>query len=296
MSETPKSAPDLSPNLSPNLSNERLVTYLDGSLVAEDRAALEAALAKDKAAREQLELLRDGDRAFRDSFDDLLSAAPADRLQDLLAKAEAMAAHRRGTPANDSGGRKWVQPAALAASLLLAVAVGYLAGRTSGGGDGSRVAAQESQEGWTPASEPSKHAAWRQAVADYQVLYTRETLAGLGADRGQQDAGLARVGTQLGLELAPNAVMAPELDYKRAQILEFGDQPLAQLAYLHEDEIPVAFCITRLDQVDQAPRAERLQGLNVVHWIKDGFAFMVIGDAPEDLLDKIGRGLAERVG
>ena len=291
MSETPKSASDPSPDL----SDERLVTYLDGSLVAEDRAALEAALAKDKAAREQLELLRDGDRAFRDSFDDLLSAAPADRLQDLLAKAEAMATHRRGTPADGGGGgRKWLQPAALAASLLLAVAVGYLAGRASG--DGSRVAAQESQAGRTPASEPSRHEAWRQAVADYQVLYTRETLAGLGADRGQQDDGLARVGAQLGLELAPNAVMAPELDYKRAQVLEFGDQPLAQLAYLHEDEIPVAFCITRLDQADQAPRAERLQGLNVVHWIKDGFAFMVIGDAPEDLLDKIGRGLADRVG
>ena len=292
MSETPKNASDPSPDL----SDERLVTYLDGSLVAEDRAALEAALAKDKAAREQLELLRDGDRAFRDSFDDLLSAAPADRLRDLLAKAEAMATHRRGTPADGGGGRKWLQPAALAASLLLAVAVGYLAGRASGDGDGSRVAAQESEAGRTPASEPSRHEAWRQAVADYQVLYTRETLAGLGADRGRQDDGLARVGAQLGLELAPNAVMAPELDYKRAQVLEFGDQPLAQLAYLHEDEIPVAFCITRLDQADQAPRAERLQGLNVVHWIKDGFAFMVIGDAPEDLLDKIGRGLADRVG
>ena len=294
MSETPKSSSDPSPDSSPDLSDERLVTYLDGSLVAEDRTALEAALAKDKAAREQLELLRDGDRAFRDSFDDLLSAAPADRLQDLLAKAEAMAVHRRGTPTDDSGGRKWLQPAALAASLLLAVAAGYLAGRASG--DGSLVAARESQAGRTPASEPSRHEAWRRAVADYQVLYTRETLAGLGADRGRQDDGLARVGAHLGLELAPNAVMAPELDYKRAQVLEFGDQPLAQLAYLHEDEIPVAFCITRLDRADQAPRAERLQGLNVVHWIKDGFAFMLIGDAPEDLLDKIGRGLADRVG
>lgn len=273
----------------PSISDEQLLAYADGKASGEERAALDAALTGDPALQARLGALRSGDRPFRESFDHLLDSAPRDRLQALLADAEATAAPTPGS-AGGTGPTKgaaagWFRPAAFAASLLLAVGLGYLGGLLPSNGDRSSTMA-------TLAAED----AWRLAVAEYQVLYTRETLAGLRDDRTQQQSALRRVGDTLGLALSADAVTVPELDYKRAQILRFEDQPLAQLAYLHDDRTPVAFCITRTDQPDDDPRAERLKELNVVHWIKDGFAFMIIGDLPDDLLDRIGRRLADSMG
>ena len=272
------------------ISDETLLAYLDGALPAEERAAIDEVLRHAPAVRERLDLLRAGDRPFRESFDHLLQGAPNDRLQELLASAEASLppagqTPAAQTPANDSGPAPWLKSGALVACLLLAVGLGYLGGTVPGGSDTSAVTATLDPED-----------AWRLAVAEYQVLYTRETLANLDDSPPAQQAGLDRVGTHLGLALPPDSIQVADLEFKRAQILRFGDQPLAQLAYLHADRIPIAFCITGSQQPDQAPQAERLKGLNVVHWVKDGFAYMVIGDLPDDQLGRIGQHLSEEVG
>ena len=269
------------------ISDGDLVAYLDGELEGGARVAVETAVAADESLRARLETLRAGDRPFRAGFDALLDSAPTQRLQDILATAEVGVAQATASPVDDGAAARWRRPAALAASLLLAVGIGYLAGQIPGGGGPSAPTE-------TARSDPA--GAWRLAVAEYQALYTRETLANLTGSRDQQEAGLKRVGAALGLTLPVERITVPELDYKRAQILRFDDQPLAQLAYLHAGEIPVAFCITRSDHQDQARQSEQLKGLNVVHWIKDGFAFMVIGALPEGLLDRIGRRLADGVG
>lgn len=239
------------------VSDGELVALLDGELSVDDQSRVLDALEDDARLRQRLELLRSADLPFKQAFEPLLQQAPRERLERMVGVAIKQAEMPR--PRMLRG--RW-RMAAIAAGVVVALGVVFQAGR---------IIEQ-------PAS-PSPD--WHQAVADYQILYSRETLAGPALPPGAQADGLERVGKVLGVDLdhARNAV--PGLDFKRAQLLEFGDQPLAQLAYLHDDRTPLAFCIRRTDEAPGPPESERLHGLNARHWVRHGLGFIVIGDLPD---------------
>src|SRR5690606_5179583 len=131
--------------------------YLDGELDAAGRADLERRLAADSELKAQLDRLARGSLAWRPAFDLLLAEAPADRLAAILAGAERAAA----SPAAGRRPAVWQMAAAAAVLLVLGSLCGFGAAR------------------WlAPVPQVvAERPGWREVVADYVGLYTKETLA-----------------------------------------------------------------------------------------------------------------------
>ena len=237
------------------ITDEDLVAYLDGALLPARREAVDAALAHDPALREQLDALRIDVPAIRTAFDAHAATAPLDRLQRVLA--EAPEPRRSRMPGS------WL---AIAASLVIGVALGQAPSYLF----------------------PQEHAPdWRTAVADYQVLYTTATLASLHQSTAALNGNAAEVSASLGRPISFAVLASGGLDFKRAQILTFNGQPLAQYAYLDAAGAPIAFCATRTGEPDRPVQTTTLRGLTEAHWSRDGYGFMVIGGHNPDEIRKL---------
>jgi hypothetical protein len=122
------------------ISDETLMAYADGELDAADRASVEAAMQADPEIGKRVARHRALRETMRGAFSAVLQEPVPDRLiaaaRQRVAKSavvdlsEARAAARQKTaPAP----RRW-QPAAMAASLLLGLGLGFMAWHGSGGG------------------------------------------------------------------------------------------------------------------------------------------------------------------
>ncbi len=283
--------------------DEDLVAYLDGELSLSDRQSIDQALSESADLRQRLEQLRQGGRPFREAFDTLLDQAPMDRLMAALPEptlSASVISTSKATPprpAND-----W-QSIGVAAMLLLTLGIGFAVGfGTSSDRAGQResalLAELDEMEAELEEAEAAADAApvvtakgWRQAVADYQMLFTTESLT---PDQGGGDA-LALASERVGLPLDPATRAASGLQFRRAQLLAFKDKPLVQLAYLGDDGVPVAFCIIASNKPEAETQYEVRNGLGIVHWIIGGYGLMVIGDLPEDRLNRIASDLRKSI-
>lgn len=263
------------------LRDEHLVAYLDGELPAPERDAISHRLAVDPRLLDRLNHLKKGERSFRAAFEPLLADAPEDALR---AKLEAQLRRVRDPDKASRLARLPLRGGAVAAALLIGLGVGLFVG---------------TRADLTPRRESgpvlSHSEAFRQAVAEYQALYSYATLANQPNDRDTHDVQLARISRAIGIALPLEAVSVTPLVFKRAQILQFQGMRLAQLAYLSGRK-PVAFCIVRNRASDRAPAVERRKGLAIVHWAQGGRGFMVIGDMPEEDLQRIAADLRTRLG
>ena len=217
----------------------------------------------------------------------MLEAAPAQKLQGQLEEARSTTATLDTVSSSRSGYWGW----AMAACLVLAVGLGFAVGDRFARFD-LQIAAKTSVK--TPARPKAK--GWRQVVADYHALYSKETLEDAGGNTQSQDQRLIAASKLLSIELKRDQLAVDKLDYKRAQILRFKKKPLAQMAYLYDGNVPVAFCILPSGKPAHGPKQEVRNGMQVVHWIKGGFGFMLIGKVPADGLNKIAKMLEGRFG
>src|SRR4029077_10582092 len=119
--------------------------------------------------------------------------------------------------------------------------------------------------------------AWRQAVAEYMLLYTPETISGIADDPSHLEHELAVVGAKLGVRLSPSELSLPDIALKRAQILQYDGKPLGQVAYLDPHDGVMALCIYADSHQGIVPTTEQRVGLNIVHWASHGRAFMLVG-------------------
>ena len=237
------------------ITDEDLVAYLDSELPAARRATVDAALAMDPGLREQLDALRIDVPAIRAAFDAHAASAPVDRLERVLAEMPAPR-RRRASPT-------WL---AIAASLVIGVALGQ-----------------------APSYLFPRHETpdWRTAVADYQALYATATLANLHQDATALKSNVAAVSAAVGRPIGLASLTVDGLDFKRAQILTFNGQPLAQYAYLDAGGAPIAFCITRTGETDRPVQTTTLRGLAEADWSSGGYGFMVIGGHNPDEIRKL---------
>jgi anti-sigma factor RsiW len=254
-----------------NIDDGVLTAYLDGELAGAERAALEKRFLTEPALKVRLDHLGRGGRAFGPAYDALMAAAPADRLEAILAKAkDARGRARRGQGAR----RKLV---ALAAAVVIFVA---------GGLAGHFIPGTEQAQGDT---------AWRQVVADYQGLTTTETLAAIPDNPGTIAQELTLIGGKLSLDLSSQKLALPDAALKRADLFQFAGKPLVQLAYLTDADGPVAFCIIANGHADAGPAFEQREGFNIVYWTDGGHSYMLIGKAPRATLEAYAGDLAARV-
>ncbi len=255
-------------------TDAELVAWLDGELPTAERGALEARLQTDVALKARLDHLAAGGRPFAEAFDTLLAAAPAGRLEDILAQARIRAA-RGGAMGGTRTGLGRRRFAAVAAGLLI-----FAAGAAVGFGLPRVV--QRPEE----IAETSAASDWREVVAEYLTLYSNETLADIPEDAAQREKELATVAGKLALDMSPDKVALPELTLKRAQLFDLEGRPLAQIAYLSSYG-PVAFCVIADDQGDAGREFEERHGRGIVYWSKGGHAFMLIGKVPRPQLEAL---------
>ncbi|WP_108883532.1 hypothetical protein [Anderseniella sp. Alg231-50] len=239
------------------ITPETLTAYLDGELDEHQaKEVRERSLADAQLASELAELQIDRDRMSKDYLA-LGAGAPVDELRSALAM--------DAEPANDvktgAGNRRLLVAAACAACLAIGVLVGS--------GSGNLTTADKS---------------WREAVAEYQVLYSAETLKWNAIAPAEVDKTLEHLSGRIGVTLTRQALKVPIADFRRGQMLRFGSRPLVQLAYLHDGVTPVAFCITQDGAPDADLATEVREGLPIVHWARNGTSYMVIGDVPNEQL------------
>ncbi|WP_416900063.1 MAG: anti-sigma factor family protein [Minwuia sp.] len=265
----------------PALSDEELTAYLDGELPLEARREVNRVLSVSEDARERLEMLRRGERPFAEAFDVLLGQAPLDRLRAGIPVAPAAAPQA----ATASGG--WA-PMAAAAAVLVALVGGFLGGMVMPQGAIQTAGVEATTE---PAATPAPRG-WRQAVADYQSLFTGDSLTPYQGG----DSGLELANATAGFDFEPLTADVDGLNFRRIQVLQFNQKPLVQLAYLSVDQQPVSFCVIASGNPNSEAAFETRNGLGIVHWVQGGFGYMLIGDLEEAQLGQIASALKSRLG
>lgn len=115
---------------------------------------------------------------------------------------------------------------------------------------------------------------WRDFAAAYHLLYRTETLAGERVG----DGGIGVVSSALGRDLSP-LTEVQGLDFRRAQVLGWQDQPLVQLAYLDAQGRPFAICVIEASESSPLMETAERHGLPTASFHTGVFQVMVIGAA-----------------
>ncbi len=253
------------------ITDEMLVAYIDRQIPDVEASVIERAIAESPDLQRRVSILESGSRPFADAFASLLGQHSSGLQQDV----EHMLSSQY-PPKSNLANRWGVDRRAVMASGAIAGVmgvVGYWIGRSS-----------------APDMDN-----WREAVAQYHKLYSDQTLEQVADAPAVTDEALARTAHVLGLPLSRAMLETPGLTYKRAQILQFEDKPLAQIAYVSQRGKPLAFCIRRMKADAALPQAESRAGLSVVHWLQGGFGFMVVADMGPQELQRIAATFSDRI-
>lgn len=228
-----------------DISDETLTAYLDAALDDADMERVSQALAQDPALSARLDALSVPVGDLRSAFDTMLRDVP----DDIVPVQPPQAQHSK------------LMLAAAACALL---ALGTVLGIT--------------------VAKPKQTLAgnWQEYVAAYQALYVEDTLNVVDQTTAEKQAQLARVSSRLGRPLDA-ATDVPGFDFKRAQVLGYKGNPLVQMAYLTDDNVPMALCIIKSSDKDVLTTM-RLEGLEAAGWSDGTFAYLLIGgDNPNQI-------------
>lgn len=244
-------------------TDEMLVAFMDGELNADESMRVESWIARDPVTAERFDFLTRSSLPFTEAFAPLLESAPKE-LDAMLASLP--------SPASPAASASRLSRRGFLGTAAACLIAGIAIDRTS--------VFVERQLKKTPEDEH-----WRAVVAEYLELYTPDTLSSLATDRATQVAQLNTVGEKMGMALTPETIALADADFRRAQLLQYDGQPLAQLAYLDPQAGPVALCFIPSDHGPASPQMERRKDMNVVYWSSSRHAFMLIGYAPFDRLE-----------
>jgi len=242
-----------------------LLAYVDNELPPERRAEVETAVAASADLAARLRALHASDLPYAAAFESQalppVPEALAKRIEDLVSVHPSSRQPR--LPA-------WHRLAAAYAAGVLCCAVALKLFLV------------------LPASltSTSPVAPWIKAVADYQELYSRATLANVREDPVLSAHVILDLQTNDGLRVVVPDLRAVGLAFKRVQRLSFHQQAVVQMAYLPERGEPVAVCVTRDARANEAPLALKLGTLQIVSWRRNQLGYVLVGHFPErELLD-----------
>ncbi|MGH1441198.1 MAG: anti-sigma factor family protein [Cellvibrionaceae bacterium] len=233
-------------------TDEELTAYLDGEYEYTRADEIKKALAHDQNLKTRLEQLSFGKEDLRMAFDDILDVAPdLEPIQEQEAQAKS---------AFQTRSKIW-QPSFASAAAFALICFGL--------GLGSHFI--------LPKAEALN--GWQAYVAAYQALYINSTLSHIDNDNEQKAIELQRVSSALGKEIVlDNINSLQQLDYKRAQILGYKGQPLAQLTFLSSTDAPIALCIIRSQSTAlREINMTELEGMSSASWEKEGYSYLLIG-------------------
>ena len=246
-----------------------LVALIDNELDESRRTALLARLAADQWLRERYEELRRTGAPLAACLDELLTQAPLARLRAAL-------------PAEEPPRRPSRRFSGIALRDLAAGMIGILAAGAAAWVALSLGLLGERQD-------------WRTVVVEYTNLYTNETFSPLNPDASLQAIELRALGARVGVDLTPESVALPGLQFTVAFMLSYNGAPLGVVAYVDPSGAPVALCIIANDAPDAPMRSERRDNLSLAWWSRGGRGRLVIGRIPEEQAVALAQTLEKRI-
>ena len=235
-----------------DITDEMLTAFLDGEADPKTAKVIADLMTANPALAARFEGLKVPKPAIREAFDRAMEAAPTAKLEALL--------QRPSSVRSDGDHRSWFLrgPSMALTASLLAFVIGLSAGRLI--------------------LPPDSGEDWRMAVAEYQALYSRETLGSDAPDPIDAENAIRSVAAKVGAPILPKTLVSLDhLAFKRAQILRWGSEPLAQFAFLSDRGEPFALCVTPVIEENQPIDSGKLKGLATSSWIQSGVAYIVIG-------------------
>ncbi len=235
-------------------SDEQIIAYLDGKLDMEQGQALH----RDRQFDDELDAYIASLEIDTNELANLSQEMPLDTPQFDFETTSAAKTSAK-TPL-------WKQTA-IAASVLAVFGAGFLTSSL------------------LPSNNPPP-ANWVQAVAEYQMLYSGETLKLLQKSDDQTAQEVAVIGRKLDIILTRSDLNLNGLKLRRSQFLTFKNKPLVQFAYLDDNGVPISFCIIKRENKPDQPMKARamVAGQNAAVWSAGEFGFVVIGKAKPSVI------------
>jgi anti-sigma factor RsiW len=276
------------------LSDEHLLIYLQQSLTAAQSDELEQELLRSPEWATRLLHLRQGDLPYTAAFAQEALPETSVQLSDKVKHWCQLSANPKRTPPQKaSQANRWRQlwiggpwqfdTSAFGGIRRLSSAVAVFAIGISVGLVGSSL----HQASVSPAP-------WEQAVAHYQRLYQRETVASLRYDPVDSARVLDQAAQRYGLKIAIPDFSQQGLELKRVQMLGLLGKPIIQIVYLPKNGSPIALCITTASAqpMTSSPGLDATDdylGQRLLSWRYAGAAYLLIGEHSPQQLQQLQR-------
>ena len=249
------------------LSDELLVAYVDGQLARKQTSAVDKVLEQDDVIARRVDALKDAHSRLEAAFDAILAGEQAD-------------AEAKPVPQGpglfipwDTLAKTGLAAAGMAAALMLMVA-GY--GWPLGLPDFARRSVGTADPDYVGSLPPS----WQEEAARAQALLGRASLE-VGLDsQGNRDLTAFQLAQAIGPSLALPDLAPQGFTFMRAQLLQVGEEPLAQILYLGSSGAPLAL-YAKKGEGTFAPSFKRYGGLGSVTWSQGGISYLLAGEKPE---------------
>jgi anti-sigma factor RsiW len=256
-----------------NVDDTLLMSYVDGELSPEQRAEIEGAIAHSDDLAARAAALRASVLPYRAAYDrQTIPPVPASLTHRINELASVSARRERSAP---RGGRRFPMQWAAAAFVAGAICSGVLTGYFSG------------MNPFKPATDP-----WVQSVAEYQVLYGRDTVANIREDKAGTEQVMADIHQRDGMPIEVPDLRQVGLKFKRVQRLYYHDRPLIQMVYLPQRGDPVALCVIEENKGDAPVRSGQVGEMKTVTWRANRLAYVLLAKAPSLDLQAIGNSIA----
>ncbi|SAK84580.1 transmembrane anti-sigma factor [Caballeronia catudaia] len=257
-----------------NVDDSLLMAYVDGELSPEQRGEVEAAIAHSDELAARAAALQASVLPYRAAYDrQTVPPVPESLTRRIEELVSVSAPQERSAPRG--GSRRFSMQWAAAAFVAGAICSGVLTGYFSG------------VNPLKPGVDP-----WVQSVADYQVLYGRDTVANLREDKATTEQVMADIHQRDGMPVDVPDLRQAGLKFKRVQRLNYHDRPLVQMVYLPERGDPVALCVIEENEGDAPVRSSRVGEMNTVTWRANRLAYVLLAKTPSIDLQAIGNSIA----
>lgn len=256
-----------------NVDDSLLMSYVDGELPPEQRAEVEAAMAHSDDLSARVAAMRASCLPYRAAFERRqVPPVPEslkrriDELVSVSAPQQKSARASRRTP------MQWLVAAFVAGAVCSGVLTGYLGAVNPFHSDVSP---------------------WVRSVADYQVLYGRETVASIKEDPASTERVLADLRQRDGMPVRVPDLRQAGLKFKRVQRLNYHDRPLIQMVYLPERGDPVALCVIEDTHADAPIHSQQVGEMKTVTWRANRLAYVLLAKDTSVDLQQMARQIAE---
>lgn len=251
----------------PDKTAAQISAWLDGTLSAAERAALEAEALADPGLAAEMQAYQAQDAELAAAFDALLDAP----LPDALSAAVAAPAQASPAPV----------PANLSRAPIRALLAASLAFLLIGGAGGAYVTRAYFPKAQIVEVSPG----WMAQVASYHRIYARQARHLAEVPASEQDHIEAWLGKETGVDFTVPDLSQAGFTFEGARLLVAADKPVVQLLYRDASGRVVALCA--LASTREAEGFETRQfgaDITIVRWAKPGADWVAVGDSGADLM------------